>query len=335
MPAEVAAYHGAAARIDAGTGPDVLLDAISLKAPDAWKRTKPLSSYYVAEFTLPRAGNDTADGRLLVSVGSGSIDTNIDVFKGEFDAVGEYAKRQQKEVAGFRVTFIDVAGGYIGGQHGQAAPAVAQPGYRMIIAVIPVGKQLHFVKAVGPQQTIAAHAEAINAFIASVQLRQGGLEMSEAASDNGNKVRLEPLTFTAPAAWTRTKPRSSLIHAEFALPHVDKDIADGRLTLSVVGGSVKDNVERWKSQFAGKIDNPKQEEIDVNGLKTTLVDFKGTYGEQSAMTGPVVDRPNYRMLAAVIPISDHLYVIKAVGPQQTISANVDAVNAFLASVKRD
>jgi hypothetical protein len=39
----------------------------------------------------------------------------------------------------------------------------------MIAAVIPVDGQLHFIKATGPQKTIASHADAIYQFIRSAR----------------------------------------------------------------------------------------------------------------------------------------------------------------------
>jgi hypothetical protein len=334
LQGEPGPHHRSAGRTDFGTGPEVRLNAITLTAPASWKRTKSSSSYYLAEFALPHADKDTTDGRLLISAGSGPVEENIDVFLGEFDTARENPKQEQRDIAGIQVTFVDVSGAYTG-HHSHAVPAAAQPGYRMILAVIPIGDELHFVKAVGPEQTIAANVEAINTFVRSVQRRNPRVEMSEAAPGTGREVRLKPLTFTAPATWNRTKPRSSLVHAEFALPHVDKDTVDGRLTVSVVAGSVEDNIDRWKSQFVGAIDSPKQEEIETGGLKATLVDFAGTFGEQTGMMGPVVNRPDYRLVAAIIPISEELYVVKAVGPRQTIAANVETINSFVRTLKRD
>jgi len=327
-------HHGSAAQIDYGTGPEVRLGAITLTAPATWKRTKPGSSYYMAEFALPHAEKDTTDGRLTVSVGSGSIETNLDVFEGAFGTASEDAKHEKKEIAGLQVTFADISGAYTG-QHGQSAPAATQPGYRMIVAVIPIGDQLFFVKAVGPQETIAANVEAINTFVGSVQRGNAEVAIPEPAPDPGTEARLKLLTLTAPASWKRTKPRSSLVQVEYAIPHADKDTADGRLTVSVVAGTVKDNVDRWKGQFVGDIDNAKQKELEIGSLKATLVDFAGTFGEQADMTAPVVNRPDYRMIGVIIPISDQLYVVKAVGPQQTISANVEAINSFVESLMRD
>jgi hypothetical protein len=327
-------YHGVAARADYGTGREVRLDAITLTAPAKWKRTKPASSYYMAEFALPHVDKDTEDGRLMVSVGSGPIESNLDIFKGEFDTAGENVKQEQKEIAGVQVTLVDVSGAYTG-QHSQSSAAATLPGYRMIVAVIPIGDQLHFVKAVGPQQTIAANVEAINTFVRSVQRRNAAVEKSEACAGSSTEVCVKPLTLTAPTSWKRTKPRSSLVQAEFALSHADNEGGDGRLTVSVVAGTVKDNVDRWKGQFVGAINNGKQEEIEVGGLKVTLVDFAGTFGEQAGMMAPVVNRPDYRMIAAVIPVGDQLYVVKAVGPKRTMAANVAAINSFVGSLRRD
>ena len=327
-------YHGLAARGGYGSGPEVRLDAITLTAPATWKRTKPASSYYRAEFALPHVDKDTTDGRLMVSEGSGSIESNIDIFKSQFDTAGESAKQEQKKIAGLNVTFLDLSGAYTG-QHGQSVAAKTQPDYRMILAVIPVGDQLHFIKAIGAQQTIAAHAEAINSFVCSVKLRNASSEKSDAALGAGTEVRVKPLTFAAHSTWKRTQPRSSLVQFEFALPHADKDTADGRLTLSIVSGTIKDNIDRWKGQFVGAINPSKQEEIEISGLKVTLVDYSGTFGEQAGMMAPVVNRPDYRMIAAVIPIGDQLYIVKAVGPKQTIAANVAGINSFVKSMRQD
>ena len=83
------------------------------------------------------------------------------------------AKQEQKEIAGLKVTLVDVAGDYTG-KHREFAADVTQSGFRMILAVIPIDDQLYFIKAVGPQQTIAANVDAINAFRRLPQAKQAG-----------------------------------------------------------------------------------------------------------------------------------------------------------------
>jgi hypothetical protein len=48
---------------------------------------------------------------------------------------------------------------------------VAREGYRMLAAIIPVGDQLHFIKAYGPEKTMARHAEAFHDFVKSTQTK--------------------------------------------------------------------------------------------------------------------------------------------------------------------
>ena len=99
--------------------------------------------------------------------------------------------------------------------------------------------------------------------------------------------------------------------------------------------AVQENVDRWKNQFKGTIDSPKQQEIELSGLKVTRVDFSGTFSDQAGMMGPVTNRPGYRMIAAIISIDEQNYVIKVVGPQPTIASYAEAINAFVMSLKRD
>jgi hypothetical protein len=151
-----------------GAGGEVRVDAITLTAPKAWPRKQPRSSFVQAEFMLPRAEGDKADGRLTVTTAGGSIEANINRWKGQFGGAQENAHEEQIEVGGLQVTFVDFSGDY-NDQPGPFAPAVQRSGYRMLAAIIPVNGQLHFVKAVGPNKTVAAHAEEIKTFIRSVK----------------------------------------------------------------------------------------------------------------------------------------------------------------------
>ena len=132
-----------------------------------------------------------------------------------------------------------------------------------------------------------------------------------------------------PDGWTRKQPRSQFVAAEFALPKAEGDEQDGRLTLSLAGGSVEDNVKRWRDQFGGKPEKDSQQELDIAGLKVTVVDFTGTYKDQPGPFAPAVDRAGYRMLAAIVPLGEQLHFIKAYGPQKTMADQEDAFHAFL------
>ncbi len=150
---------------------------------------------------------------------------------------------------------------------------------------------------------------------------------------SGPEVDLGEARLTAPAAWIRNAPRVDFIRAEFALPRADGDPADGRITVSVARGGIKDNIERWRSQFGGKPEKESQEKIRVEGVEMTLVDFSGTYQDQMGPFAPGVDRSNYRMLGAIFELGGELHFVKAYGPAKTMEARAPEFRAFVQSLK--
>jgi hypothetical protein len=149
----------------------------------------------------------------------------------------------------------------------------------------------------------------------------------------GGEVQFGGLVLTAPSGWSRKSPQSSFILAEFALPGVSGSESDGRLTLSVAGGSVADNVQRWKGQFGGVGAAFKQESQTINGIQVTLVDCRGDFNDQRGPYAPAVKRTDYQMLAAIIPVDSELHFVKAVGPRSTIAAHAERIKKFIKSVK--
>ena len=148
-------------------GGQVKLGEITLTAPESWQRKASQSSFIAAEFALPKAEGDDADGRLTVSAAGGSIEANIERWKGQFTDLQD-AKEEKLEAAGVEATLVDLAGEF-NDQRGPFAPAVSRTGYRMIAAVIPMGGQSYFVKATGPEKTLEAHAKAIKQFVSSAE----------------------------------------------------------------------------------------------------------------------------------------------------------------------
>jgi hypothetical protein len=167
-PAEIADNVPPADKPSDTTSDPVELDAITLKAPRGWTRKPAGSQFVLAEFVVPRAEGDDADGRLTISTAGGSVEANIDRWKGQFQPQPTAAKQDVVDVAGLKVTIVDLAGDF-NDQRGPFAPAERRLGYRMIAAVIPVEGQLHFIKATGPQKTIASHAAAILEIIRSAR----------------------------------------------------------------------------------------------------------------------------------------------------------------------
>ncbi len=149
----------------------------------------------------------------------------------------------------------------------------------------------------------------------------------------GPEVDLGEVRFQAPSGWVRKQPQSGIIVAEFSLPRVAPDTADGRLTVAVAGGTIQQNVDLWRQQFSGKPEKESQEKLTVAGVPVTLVDFSGTYTDQRGMGGPAEKGKGYRMLGAILDVRGRLHFIKCYGPQKTIAAHSEEFRGFVQSLQ--
>jgi hypothetical protein len=161
----------------------------------------------------------------------------------------------------------------------------------------------------------------------------GAMPAAASAEGDPRVVQLEGARLTAPANWVRKPPRVEFILAEFALPHAEGDTADARLTVSSAGGTVADNVARWRQQFGDKPQKQSQTEIQVAGTEVTLVDFTGKYLDQRGPFTPAAECPDYRMLGAIIDLGGRLNFIKCTGPLKTMAARADEFRGFVRSLK--
>jgi hypothetical protein len=144
----------------------------------------------------------------------------------------------------------------------------------------------------------------------------------------GTVVELGGLKAVAPVAWKEAPASSPMRVKQFTVPGKGGDaevvvffFGQGQ------GGSVEDNVARWKKQFQppeGKtIDQvSKMETIRGAGANISLLDISGTYlfKARPMDPSPGEPRPNHRMLAAVLETPKGNYYIRLVGPEKTVAA---------------
>lgn len=153
-------------------GGELALDEATFTAPAGWGR-KPLGpgGFIDAEYALPRAEGDDADGRLTVSRAGGSIDANIDRWRSQFGGKPEKDSKTEIEVDGLKVIIVDLSGEF-NDQRGPFAPPTKKAGYRMLAAILPIGGQPYFVNATGPAKTIESHADAVLTFVKSAKAKK-------------------------------------------------------------------------------------------------------------------------------------------------------------------
>jgi len=146
----------------------------------------------------------------------------------------------------------------------------------------------------------------------------------------------------APAGWQRVQPKSGIVETEFAIP--SEAAADGtpaqagRMTVMGAGGTVQANIDRWYGQFTqpdGSETKTKAttKKLDLAGCKVTLVDIPGTYKDSPGgpfAGGRAVERPDYRMLAAIVetPARGN-HFLKFYGPAKTVAAHADGFRTMV------
>jgi hypothetical protein len=104
------------------------------------------------------------------------------------------------------------------------------------------------------------------------------------------------------------------------------------------GGSIEANIARWYGQFSQPDGSSTKDKVGLKtlriaGCKVTCVDVSGTFKDMPGgpfAGGQSIDRPNYRMMAAIIETPDKgNYFIKFYGPATTVEASADGFQKMI------
>ncbi len=158
-------------------------------------------------------------------------------------------------------------------------------------------------------------------------------------------VGLDAVTLAADPAWQTVTPSSSMRKAQFTLPRVAEDAEDAELAVFYFGagqgGSVEANLRRWYGQFtqpdsSSSAEKAKTSQDVVDGMNLTMVDVSGTYvGSMMPGMQEEQNKPNFRMLAAVLETPQGPYFFKLVGPEKTIAHWANSFSEFVKSAKKN
>ena len=145
------------------------------------------------------------------------------------------------------------------------------------------------------------------------------------------------VSWTKPAGWTAQGQRPMRAATYAIVPEFrEKSGAECGVYFfgAGQGGSVDDNVARWKAQFTerGAPAPAKVAKRTVHGLAMTTVDASGEY---SGLGGPLSDGASkvagYRLLGAIVMAPGGNIFIKCTGPLKTMSVNQPKFEQLLAS----
>lgn len=148
------------------------------------------------------------------------------------------------------------------------------------------------------------------------------------------------LAYTAPEAWKARPASSSMRVAEFVVPRAQGDPEDAEVVIFYFGGgggSVDANIQRWIGQFEqapGSSKDANRTSFNVGSLKVTTVDVSGTYvAETRPGSGTRLNKPNFRMRAAVVETPKGPYFVKFTGPAATVKQSMPSFEQFLKSLR--
>jgi hypothetical protein len=153
---------------------------LRLKAPDGWVSERPSSSMRVSQYQLPAAEGDPEGASLVVyyfgAGQGGSVDANLERWIGQMQTPDgkpskDKAKTENTTVNGLKVTLLDVAGTYAGGDMGGGGAAQSKPNFRMRAGVIETPKGAYFIKLVGPEKTVSRWDQAFQEFVRSAEFK--------------------------------------------------------------------------------------------------------------------------------------------------------------------
>ena len=148
------------------------------------------------------------------------------------------------------------------------------------------------------------------------------------------------LKFKVPPGWVEEERTSTMRVAQYRLPKVEGDTEDASLVLYYFGqgqgGSTTANIDRWINQMkqadGSAAKGAKDEQLVGNGLKVTMVDVSGTYVAETAPgSGSFLNKPAYRLRAAVVETPNGSYFVKLVGPEKTVAQWNDSFVSYIKS----
>jgi hypothetical protein len=160
------------------------------------------------------------------------------------------------------------------------------------------------------------------------------------ADDAKKTIEAGGVTFQAAATWKSVPTRSQMRKAQLQVEPVKGDDFSAELVVFAFpggAGSVEDNVARWQRQFKdANGDAPKVEskKVKAKNAEATRVEIAGHYYPTAFPGTPAgPDRPNARLLGAIVVTDKNGYFLKMVGPDKTMKEASKAFDDLIASLE--
>lgn len=145
------------------------------------------------------------------------------------------------------------------------------------------------------------------------------------------------ITWDAPASFAKVEHPSSMRKATYHAPKVGSDTEPPELAVTVVGGSIDANIDRWVGQFdPGAKETLTRSTRKVGAHEVTLVEMRGTFQGGGPMMGGAAaagPKAGWALLAAIVPDGDMSWFFKMTGPEASVTAARADFDALVASFR--
>lgn len=166
------AHERALAAAPAAGGANPAAARLLFQLPAGWVSEQPGSGMRLAQATIPGPGGPGQFAVFYFGPGGGGTPAdNIERWIGQIDKPLAPPRRESFSTHGLAVTWVEVAGTMKPSTIGMG-PASAQPGSRLLGAVVEGPGGPWFVKAIGPDATVAAARPAFVALLHGLRLLQ-------------------------------------------------------------------------------------------------------------------------------------------------------------------
>ncbi|MBI2689312.1 MAG: hypothetical protein HYX27_23655 [Acidobacteria bacterium] len=147
------------------------------------------------------------------------------------------------------------------------------------------------------------------------------------------------IKWKAPAAW-KTQAQRPMRAATYTVPQITGDPEPGEVAVFYFGpgqgGGVQANIDRWEGQFPQKTGAPKTAKSSTAGYTVTSIDVSGTYASSASPMSPEkINKPNFRMLGAIVEAPQGAVFFKFTGPAKTVAANEAAFQGMIKTITKE
>lgn len=142
-------------------------------------------------------------------------------------------------------------------------------------------------------------------------------------AEDTDTLIVSEFTFEFGEPWIRQQVTSPMRAGQLTYDHETLDDVDIVIYYfgEGQGGGTQANIDRWIGQFEGTPEST-TEEKEVGDRTVTFLTAKGTYMESSGgpFSGNKTAKPDYTMLAAVLPSDQGAVFLKLTGPNASVEA---------------